>query len=240
MPGNDIITQRARHFGRGDRHGGWVLAADVACCVSPARPGNRHRPAELLQPGKVAARRFARLAGPGIGQASVYHYLKAWNLAAEQGLVPPSASLAPDSDPPLPDAERWIGFYRLARHGSPDPPGSNSWPPQPPTAAERERPELPPVPSRAEQERQRPLAERQRHAHSTAGMRLNQIVINLGEIVEMLLEVGQPAEDPADRAAIHPVISEARAHLAQIEAIVRGTHLRPRRARHLAPVGDAQ
>jgi hypothetical protein len=178
MPGtNDyIIAERARHFGRGDRHGGWTWAADVACCVRLADPPtfatdgqptmtdvataagvtqvtvsrllgnvpsraarqrspNQHdpeatrqrvleaaerlgyRPPSPVPAWKISARAFARLAGGALHADTVIRYLKAWDSAADAGLVPPSASLAPDDDPPLPPAERWDEFYRLGRYG---------------------------------------------------------------------------------------------------------------------------
>jgi hypothetical protein len=107
MPTNidSIITERARHFGRGDRHGGWLFAADIACCVQNAGRGRRPDPAT----GKVSAAGFAELAGRAPG--TVRAYLAAWELAAERGLVPPADSLTPDSDPALPSAEQWLEFY---------------------------------------------------------------------------------------------------------------------------------
>lgn len=141
MPGNDddIIRKRAEHFGRGDAHGHWVFAADVACCVRPGgagqggprnddrsgRTGDRQR--------KVSARLFAELAGQarrsigmrGVSHNTVLAYLDAWDRAAGAGLVPPSASLAPDSDPPLPPAERfaefWIDSRQIRREPEPRP-----------------------------------------------------------------------------------------------------------------------
>ena len=38
---DDLIRQRARHFGAGHKHGSWLFAADVACCVAPRAGAGR-------------------------------------------------------------------------------------------------------------------------------------------------------------------------------------------------------
>jgi hypothetical protein len=98
----ESARDRARRVGRDIAHGDWVLAADVACCVTLDS-----------ESGKVSARRFAAEANSTT--ARVMAYLDAWNASAASGLVPPAASLTPASDPPLPPAARWAEFFGSPR-----------------------------------------------------------------------------------------------------------------------------
>jgi hypothetical protein len=82
-----------------------VLAADVACCVQPGEGDGIHRNdhdgVSREPPAKVSAREFAEAGGTT--HQRVIRYLDAWDAAAEAGLVPASATLAPASDPALPE-----------------------------------------------------------------------------------------------------------------------------------------
>lgn len=105
MTTSELIAQRARHFAQGDKHGQWLFAADVACCVEKGAGGGGPRAGTDPAPGKVSIREFARLAGSS--DTTVGYYLAAWDAAARDGLVTPAAELTPDSEPVLPPAERW-------------------------------------------------------------------------------------------------------------------------------------
>ena len=62
---DSIITERAQHFALGDRHGGWVFAADVACCVEPGL-GEGRPPANTGNPvTSYSARQAANTGPPG-------------------------------------------------------------------------------------------------------------------------------------------------------------------------------
>jgi hypothetical protein len=144
MPDLDaVITARAEHFGHGDRHGGWVFAVDVACCVEPGlgegRPPANTGNAVTSYSGKVSARTFAERAG--VSHPTVMRYLRAWERAAGALLVPPAANLRPDSDPPLPPADRWAEFYTHNSGPAPEPGPPDREPfrpqPEPPDDAER-------------------------------------------------------------------------------------------------------
>jgi hypothetical protein len=111
---DSIITGRARHFGLGDRHGGWVFAADVACCALRLGRGRREPSANS---GKISAQDFADRAG--CDYTTVLSYLATWERAAGEGLVPPAATLTPDSEPELPPASRWLEFH-LRQDRQPD------------------------------------------------------------------------------------------------------------------------
>jgi hypothetical protein len=110
---DDLIRQRAQHFGRGDAHGGWLFAADVACSVER---GTGQGERTDIQPrraraevDKVSASEFAQAAGGSHDR--VLRYLDAWDAAAADGLVATAADLQPGDQPGLPDAERWSDYF---------------------------------------------------------------------------------------------------------------------------------
>jgi hypothetical protein len=112
---SELIIQRARHFGQGVKHGGWLFAADVACCVER---GGKTETAHSAS-SKVSIRKFAELGGVERRSATtVLYYLKAWDAAARDGLVTPAAELTPGDSPDLPDAARWTEYYQSQRLGS--------------------------------------------------------------------------------------------------------------------------
>ena len=97
----------AQEFGQHVRQGGWRLGLLVARNVVRA-PGRVS--IETLAP-KTNATRFGELSG--VSTTKVLRYLAAWNLAAEQGIVPPASDLAPGSDVDL-DVDTlpsWSQFY---------------------------------------------------------------------------------------------------------------------------------
>ena len=79
-------------FGEFVRHGGsWGYAALVARWVRPS-VGGRPTTSELSEVNrKVGAAQFARDAN--VSDKTVTKYLKAWNLAATDGHVPPSDTI---------------------------------------------------------------------------------------------------------------------------------------------------
>jgi hypothetical protein len=120
---DSIITERAQHFALGDRHGGWVFAADVACCVEPGL-GEGRPPANTGAPrasnsGKVSARTFADRAGTTHDR--VMRYLRTWMAAAQQGIVDPADELSPQDTPHLPDISAWDIWWQRANPPAPQP-----------------------------------------------------------------------------------------------------------------------
>jgi hypothetical protein len=84
----------AREYGELSNEEGWPFAVLVACSVEKG-VGNGGNPSvtRVTDEGKISARRFAEIAGTGAPR--VLRYLAAWDKAAAEGLVPPSADLAP-------------------------------------------------------------------------------------------------------------------------------------------------
>ncbi|GAA2298147.1 hypothetical protein OKJ48_42395 [Streptomyces kunmingensis] len=98
----ESITRDAHEFGEYARTGGWTFALKVARSV---RPGGQ--PAG--ETSKVSARRFAELAGCSADR--VMRFYKAWDKAADDGVVPQFEALAPGADVELPDADLWLSYY---------------------------------------------------------------------------------------------------------------------------------
>ncbi|MFJ4716829.1 hypothetical protein [Streptomyces sp. NPDC088785] len=96
------IARDAHEFGVYARTGGWAFALKVARSV---RPGGQ--PAG--ETSKVSARRFAGLAGCSADR--VMRFYKAWDRAADDGIVPQFESLAPGADIELPEADVWLSYY---------------------------------------------------------------------------------------------------------------------------------
>ncbi|WP_282693451.1 hypothetical protein [Streptomyces sp. CC208A] len=99
-----VVVRDARDFGVYARTGGWTFALKVARSV---RPGGQ--PAEGSAARKVSARAFAALAG--CSAERVMRYYKAWDMAADDGLVPQFEVLEPGADIELPDADVWLSYY---------------------------------------------------------------------------------------------------------------------------------
>ncbi|MER5884423.1 hypothetical protein ABT160_11395 [Streptomyces sp. NPDC001941] len=96
------VARDARDFGIYARTGGWAFALKVARSV---RPGGQ--PAEGSE--KVSAKEFAELAD--CSPDRVMRYYKAWDMAADDGLVPQFEALAPGQDVELPEADLWLSYY---------------------------------------------------------------------------------------------------------------------------------
>ncbi|MEV0552190.1 hypothetical protein AB0I27_01935 [Streptomyces sp. NPDC050597] len=98
---NDI-AQDARDFGAYVRAGGWSFALKVARSVRPGGEAAGETP-------KISAKDFAELAG--CSPERVMRYYKAWDKAADDGLVPYFEALAPGQDVELPDSDVWHSYY---------------------------------------------------------------------------------------------------------------------------------
>ncbi|MFB6936402.1 hypothetical protein [Streptomyces chartreusis] len=101
-PLSDLVARDAREFGVYARTGGWAFGLMVARSVRPGGQGADETP-------KVSAREFAELAGCSADR--VMRYYKAWDRAADDGLVPQFEALAPGQEVELPDADVWLGYY---------------------------------------------------------------------------------------------------------------------------------
>ncbi|GAA2068947.1 hypothetical protein GCM10009801_17830 [Streptomyces albiaxialis] len=110
--GDGAVERDAREFGKFARTGGWTFALKVARSV---RPGGAHA-GEAGGPGaKVSAKEFARLAG--CSPERVMRFYRAWDRAADDGVVPVFEALVPGEDIDLPDADVWLGYYTSRSSG---------------------------------------------------------------------------------------------------------------------------
>ncbi|MFF0026712.1 hypothetical protein ACFYS7_00535 [Streptomyces avermitilis] len=96
------VARDAREFGAYARTGGWAFALKVARSVRPGGQSAEETP-------KVSAKEFAALAG--CSAERVMRYYKAWDKAADDGMVPHFEVLVPGADIELPDAEVWLSYY---------------------------------------------------------------------------------------------------------------------------------
>ncbi|MFJ9019986.1 hypothetical protein ACIRPU_08365 [Streptomyces sp. NPDC102259] len=101
-PLSDLVARDAREFGVYARTGGWAFGLMVARSVRPGGQSADETP-------KVPAKEFAALAG--CSPDRVMRYYKAWDRAADGGLVPHFEELAPGQEVELPDAEVWLTYY---------------------------------------------------------------------------------------------------------------------------------
>ncbi|KPI28772.1 hypothetical protein OV320_5233 [Actinobacteria bacterium OV320] len=101
-PLSDLVARDAREFGVYARTGGWAFGLMVARSVRPGGQSADETP-------KVSAKEFAELAG--CSAERVMRYYKAWDRAADDGLVPHFEELAPGQEVELPDAEVWLTYY---------------------------------------------------------------------------------------------------------------------------------
>ncbi|MGY6022877.1 hypothetical protein [Streptomyces spinosirectus] len=102
VPSSDLVARDALEFGVYARTGGWAFGLMVARSVRPGGQGADETP-------KVSAKEFAELAG--CSPERVMRYYKAWDRAADDGLVPLFEALAPGQDVELPDADVWLSYY---------------------------------------------------------------------------------------------------------------------------------
>ncbi|QNJ59281.1 helix-turn-helix DNA-binding domain protein [Mycobacterium phage MrMiyagi] len=122
----------AAEFGRHFKQGGWRLGLLVARNCLPSvggRPTNesQNRPPVDSFTEKTSIREFAEIAG--VSKSTVAYYYKAWELAADAGLVLHASELNPgdddsgvseleeDNEDDEERREKWKVFYRQARNG---------------------------------------------------------------------------------------------------------------------------
>ncbi|POX45013.1 hypothetical protein C3489_35160 [Streptomyces sp. Ru71] len=105
---DELVARDAREFGAYARTGGWAFALLVARSVRPGGQG-------AGETAKVSAKEFAELAGCSADR--VLRYYKAWDRAADDGLVPHFEALRPGQEVALPDADAWQGYY-LSRNSA--------------------------------------------------------------------------------------------------------------------------
>ncbi len=108
VPLSDLVARDAREFGAYARTGGWAFALMVARSVRPGGQGADGTP-------KVSAKEFAELAG--CSPERVMRYYKAWDRAADDGLVPQFEALQPGAEVELPDADVWLS-YSVSRNSA--------------------------------------------------------------------------------------------------------------------------
>ncbi|MFE0730874.1 hypothetical protein ACFW2X_22010 [Streptomyces antibioticus] len=102
----------AREFGSYARSGGWIFGLMVARSVTPGSDRNRASHSAGGEPSiepKVSARQFALLAGTTA--ARVMRFYRAWERAAEAGLVPGAATLRPGQNVELPASDEWAEYF---------------------------------------------------------------------------------------------------------------------------------
>ncbi|MFC7304429.1 hypothetical protein ACFQVC_09425 [Streptomyces monticola] len=99
---DERVARDAREFGVYARTGGWTFALMVARSVRPGGQSAGETP-------KVSAKEFGELAG--CSPERVMRFYKAWDLAADDGLVPQFEALAPGQEIELPDADVWLSYY---------------------------------------------------------------------------------------------------------------------------------
>ncbi|MFF3912334.1 hypothetical protein ACFYZB_02455 [Streptomyces sp. NPDC001852] len=101
-PLSDLVARDAREFGGYARTGSWTFALMVARSVRPGGQAAGETP-------KVSAKEFAQLAD--CSPERVMRYYKAWDRAADDGLVPHFEALQPGQETELPDADVWMSYY---------------------------------------------------------------------------------------------------------------------------------
>ncbi|MFF6783513.1 hypothetical protein [Streptomyces sp. NPDC012510] len=99
---DEQVARDAREFGVYARTGGWAFALKVARSVRPGGEAAGETP-------KVSAKRFAELAG--CSPERVMRYYKAWDKAADDGMVPHFEALTPGEEIDLPDSDVWLTYY---------------------------------------------------------------------------------------------------------------------------------
>ncbi|WP_328508055.1 hypothetical protein [Streptomyces sp. NBC_00391] len=99
---DEQVARDAREFGVYARTGGWAFALKVARSVRPGGETAGETP-------KVSAKRFAELAG--CSPERVMRYYKAWDKAADDGMVPHFEALTPGEEIDLPDSDVWLSYY---------------------------------------------------------------------------------------------------------------------------------
>ena len=97
-----LVARDAQEFGAYARTGGWAFGLKVARSVRPGGESAGETP-------KVSAKEFAGLAD--CSPERVMRYYKAWDKAADDGVVPHFEALAPGEEVELPGADLWLTYY---------------------------------------------------------------------------------------------------------------------------------
>ncbi|WP_055530372.1 hypothetical protein [Streptomyces graminilatus] len=97
-----LVARDAQEFGVYARTGGWAFGLKVARSVRPGGQPAGETP-------KVSAKEFAALAD--CSPERVMRYYKAWDKAADDGVVPHFEALAPGAEVELPGADLWLTYY---------------------------------------------------------------------------------------------------------------------------------
>ncbi|WP_203691080.1 hypothetical protein [Streptomyces sp. SID12488] len=97
-----LVARDAQEFGAYARTGGWAFGLKVARSVRPGGQSAGETP-------KVSAKEFAALAD--CSPERVMRYYKAWDKAADDGVVPHFEALAPGAEVELPGADLWLTYY---------------------------------------------------------------------------------------------------------------------------------
>ncbi|ELP70477.1 hypothetical protein ACKI1I_20270 [Streptomyces turgidiscabies] len=97
-----LVARDAQEFGAYARTGGWAFGLKVARSVRPGGQAAGETP-------KVSAKEFAALAD--CSPERVMRYYKAWDKAADDGVVPHFEALAPGAEVELPGADLWLTYY---------------------------------------------------------------------------------------------------------------------------------
>ncbi|WP_369031191.1 hypothetical protein [Streptomyces adonidis] len=97
-----LVARDAQEFGAYARTGGWAFALKVARSVRPGGESAGETP-------KVSAKEFAGLAD--CSPERVMRYYKAWDKAADDGVVPHFEALTPGQDVELPGYDLWLTYY---------------------------------------------------------------------------------------------------------------------------------
>ncbi|MFQ3559547.1 hypothetical protein QZN11_22480 [Streptomyces gramineus] len=105
------IAKDAQTFGTYARSGGWMFGLIVARSVeSDGSKKNGTRANERSERfKKVSAKQFALQSGTTA--ARVYRFYRAWERAAESGLVPSAGELYPGQTVDLPEPELWAEYF---------------------------------------------------------------------------------------------------------------------------------
>ncbi|MDX2548544.1 hypothetical protein ACOT81_39810 [Streptomyces sp. WI04-05B] len=97
-----LVARDAQEFGAYARTGGWAFGLKVARSVRPGGQPAGETP-------KISAKEFAALAD--CSPERVMRYYKAWDKAADDGVVPHFEALAPGAEVELPGADLWLTYY---------------------------------------------------------------------------------------------------------------------------------
>ncbi|WP_338118189.1 hypothetical protein [Streptomyces coryli] len=110
---DEAVVRDAEDFGAYAKTGGWAFGLKVARSVQPgggAAAGDQESGSR-----KVSAKEFARIAG--CSPERVLRYWRAWDRAADDGLVPVFEQLTPGVAVDLPDADVWLSYYTSRSSG---------------------------------------------------------------------------------------------------------------------------